>query len=162
MTSYRVIIKKGVSSYHSVVFVRKDSGVKSLDDLRGNVIAFEEPYSTSSYFLPKASLCLQGIKLTPVISLEASVAADQVGYSFTDDDENTLFWVLGKRVIAGAMSSISFEKLAAKKINKLAVVHSTIDVPRHIVSFRGDLDPALISQITNVLVQMISASAKVK
>ena len=42
------------------------------------------------------------------------------------------------------------EKLA----KKFTVVHSTIEVPRHIVSFRGNLDPALILQIKNVLVQM--------
>ncbi len=54
--------KKGVSSYHSVVFVRQDSGITSPNELPGKVIAFEEPYSTGSYFLPKASLSNLGLK----------------------------------------------------------------------------------------------------
>ncbi len=146
--------KKGIGSYHSVVFVRQDSGIKSPDDLRGKVIAFEAPYSTSSYFLPKASLSKLGMKLVEVADPKSRVNAEEIGYSFTDDDENTLFWVLRKRTQAGAMSAASFKKLAARRIKKLSIVYSTLDVPRHIVSFRKDLDPALVTQIKKVLLKM--------
>ncbi len=146
--------KKGIGSYHSIVFARKDSGIKSATDLRGKTIAFEEPFSTSSYFLPKTSLRKLGLKLVAVSDPKTPVDSDHVGYLFSDDDENTLVWVLRKRVQAGAMSFPSFKNLPEKLIKKLTIVHSTIEVPRHIVSFRSDLDPALILRIKDVLLQM--------
>ena len=48
--------KKGVEKYHSTIFVRRGEGIDSLDDLKGKMIAFEDPGSTSAYFLPKAEL----------------------------------------------------------------------------------------------------------
>lgn len=146
--------KKGIDSYFSVVFVREDSGIKSVEDLAGKVVAFEEPFSTSSYFLPKASLNKIGMELVAVSDPKTPVNADQIGYMFSDDDENTLVWVLRKRVQAGAMSYVKFKKLADKQKKKLTIVHSTVEVPRHIVSFRDGLDPALVLQIKNILLQM--------
>jgi phosphonate transport system substrate-binding protein len=122
-------------------------------DLQGKLIAFEEPYSTGSYYLPKASLKSLGmdfIENNPSIILDD----EQIKYKFTGDDINTIVWVLSKRVHAGAMSSNSFNLLAANQRSKLRVIHSTIDVPRHIVSIRNDLDPVLAFKIRNILLQM--------
>ena len=48
--------KGGVPSYTSVIFVRRDSGIDSLDDLVGRSIAFEERSSTSAYLVPRSLL----------------------------------------------------------------------------------------------------------
>jgi phosphonate transport system substrate-binding protein len=45
--------KKGVEQYRSVIFVRADSPYQQIGDLKGQRIAFEEPFSTASYFLGK-------------------------------------------------------------------------------------------------------------
>ncbi|QEN08778.1 phosphate/phosphite/phosphonate ABC transporter substrate-binding protein [Oceanispirochaeta crateris] len=39
-------------SYQSFFFTRKNSGIKSIDDLHGRVVALGDPYSTSSYLIP--------------------------------------------------------------------------------------------------------------
>jgi len=48
--------RDGVSSYTTVFFARRDSGIRSLRDLRGRSVAFQNPYSTSAYYVPAAEL----------------------------------------------------------------------------------------------------------
>jgi len=56
MTPLVMAKRKGSFLYRSFIFVRRDSGIKSLGDLVGRVIAFEDPGSTSAYFLPLAEM----------------------------------------------------------------------------------------------------------
>jgi phosphonate transport system substrate-binding protein len=60
--------RDGASHYHSVFFVRRDSGIRSLDDLRGHSIAFQRPLSTSAYFVPAAELLRRGNTLEMLLS----------------------------------------------------------------------------------------------
>lgn len=48
------------TGYYSIVAVRCDSGYKSLDDLKGKVMAFADPDSTSGYAVPLYNLVQQG------------------------------------------------------------------------------------------------------
>lgn len=52
--------KDGASGYFSVVTVRCDSGYKSLNDLKGKVLAFADPDSTSGYAVPYFNFVKQG------------------------------------------------------------------------------------------------------
>jgi len=58
--------KRGRAEYRSVIFAKKDSNLHRLEDLKGNVLAFEEPFSSSGYLLPKMALAQEGLKLVPV------------------------------------------------------------------------------------------------
>ena len=42
----------GSYGYYSIGFARVDSGIKSLDDMKGKVFAFGDPNSTSGYLIP--------------------------------------------------------------------------------------------------------------
>ena len=55
--------RNGVSHYHTVFFVRRDSGITKLADLRGHGIAFQSIYSTSAYLVPAAELLEAGLPL---------------------------------------------------------------------------------------------------
>jgi len=55
--------KDGSTYYYSVMVVRADSGIKSLDDMKGHSLAFADPNSTSGYLIPSATLKAKGIKL---------------------------------------------------------------------------------------------------
>lgn len=50
----------GSTGYFSVVVVRCDSGYKTIDDLKGKVLAFADPDSTSGYAVPSYNLTQQG------------------------------------------------------------------------------------------------------
>ncbi|RNF34421.1 phosphonate ABC transporter substrate-binding protein [Paracoccus methylarcula] len=55
----------GSSTYHSIGFARKDSGITSLDEMEGKVLAFGDPNSTSGYLIPSVEIPQEGYSLEP-------------------------------------------------------------------------------------------------
>jgi phosphonate transport system substrate-binding protein len=146
--------KRGARDYRSVLFVRADSGVEEMADLRGRMIAFGEPFSTSGYLLPKAALVSSGFRLVNFADAAATVPDDEVGYVFSNDAENTMVWVLKGKVTAGAVNDDYFAALAGQRIGELRVLYRSEAVPRNIVCARGDLDPEVVRAVVGVLLEM--------
>ncbi|WP_159592671.1 phosphonate ABC transporter substrate-binding protein [Chelativorans xinjiangense] len=46
----------GSTGYHSVMVARKDSGIRTLEDLKGKKLGFADPDSTSGYLVPAVTL----------------------------------------------------------------------------------------------------------
>ncbi|WP_265516031.1 phosphonate ABC transporter substrate-binding protein [Nitratireductor luteus] len=46
----------GSTGYHSVMVARKDSGISTLEDLKGKKLGFADPDSTSGYLVPAVTL----------------------------------------------------------------------------------------------------------
>lgn len=55
------INEDGEAGYYSEILVRKDSGIETIEDLKGKTIAFVDPSSTSGYLFPGAYLKEHGI-----------------------------------------------------------------------------------------------------
>ncbi len=55
----------GSSTYHSIGFARADSGVTSMDDLKGKVLGFGDPNSTSGYLVPSVEMPKAGYSVKP-------------------------------------------------------------------------------------------------
>lgn len=147
--------KGRVSEYRSLLLAMKDSGMTHLEDLLGKIIAFEDPGSTSGYFMPKALLLKKGFKLAEKSSFEANVSAKEIGYLFAHGSEkNIINWILLKKVAAGAFNSNDFDKLDEERKEKMFIVAGTEMVPRHLLSVRRDLDPALVNRLREILLSM--------
>jgi len=142
--------KKGRESYHTVFFVHKDSPIQTLQDLKGHLVAFDDPYSTTGYLLPKATMIQAGLTLQNFKSFENKPPPDTVGYLFSNDDENTLFWVFKKRVEAGVIDDDNFNKLGRSQLSSFRIIHRTIDIPRHVVAHHKDLNPHLITPMAHL------------
>jgi phosphonate transport system substrate-binding protein len=146
--------KRGSDTYRSVIFSRRDCGIDSLEDLSGNIIAFGEPFSTSGFLMPKAALTSAGLDLVNYEDPAASVPAQHVGYVFSNDAENTMFWVLKKKVMAGAVNADYFASLAGDRLDELQILHTTEAVPRNVVCVRSNLDPGIVQAIETTLLAM--------
>src|SRR3989338_10328256 len=94
--------KYGEAEYSSVILVKKDSGINTLSDLKGKVIAFDEPHSTSAHILPRMLLAEKKLKLVQVIS-PGGTKPNMVGFVHNHDGESLHLLVTG-RVDAAATS----------------------------------------------------------
>jgi phosphonate transport system substrate-binding protein len=146
--------KKGVEQYHSVIFVHADSEIHSIEDLQGEMIGFEEAFSTSAYYIPKASLQQKGLKLTAKIDRHEPVTNDEIGYVFTGDDKNTVTWVRKQRIAAGAVNNIKFDGLKARFREQLRIIFHSLSVPRQVVSYSKTISPVLARSLTQALLEM--------
>lgn len=146
--------KDGVARYHTIFFARADSGLASLDNLKGKVIAFEEPFSTSGYMLPLAYLLEKGLQPVEKEQTDSTVAEDEVGYVFSTEDQNTVQWVLRKKVAAGVVDDETFLDIPEKTRDALTILLETEKVPRQVAVVRLNMDPALLDAITTILMGM--------
>ena len=53
----------GSTFYYSAMVTRKDSGITSIEQMKGHSLAFADPNSTSGYLIPSATLKAKGIDL---------------------------------------------------------------------------------------------------
>ena len=146
--------QRGKPEYQSFIFTKRNSGVNHLDDLRGKVIVFEDPESTSGYFLPKFFLLRNGFKLSEKSRLDASVAPGEIGYIFASSQEKLVDWVLTNQVAGGAFSDDDYAKLDEKTKADISVLAQTERLPRHLVSVRKDMAPALADRLKAILLAM--------
>lgn len=146
--------KKGVPDYYSVIFTRNDSGIESLKDLKGKKIAFEDPGSTTSYYVPMAMLKKAGLDPIELASPREKPPADGVGYVFAGRDINITAWVYKGLVDAGAYGNSDWENPddcppAFKK--DLKIIHQTKPFPRAMEIIRKGVDPEIKKRIKEIL-----------
>lgn len=144
--------KYGEAEYNGVILVRKNSGIDTLSDLKGRVIAFDEPHSTSAHVLPRMLLAENKIKLVQMIS-PGGTKPDGVGFVYGSDGSSPNLLITG-RVDAAATSYREFEELRPQVRETLKVIGRTRSVPRLLISVRKDLDSNIAKALREVLLNM--------
>ncbi|HET6603993.1 MAG TPA: phosphate/phosphite/phosphonate ABC transporter substrate-binding protein [Xanthomonadaceae bacterium] len=146
--------RNGVSSYHTVFFARRDSGIASLQDLAGRSIAFQNPSSTSAYYAPAAALLAAGLQPEILLSPQDTPSPGTIGYVFARSEGNIATWVHKRLVDAGAFSNLdwaSLDRLPASYSEDLVVFHRTAPFPRGIELVRAGLDPRISERLQSIL-----------
>ena len=146
--------KNGMAEYRSLIFSKKSNATSQLGQLRGKMIAFEDPGSTSGFFLPKVLLLRKGFKLTEKKSPEVKVGPNEIGYVFASTAANVVNLVLSGKVAAGAFSDDDYSTLEAAKKADISILAQSDLFPRHLVSVRKDLDPRVKNRLQDVLLAM--------
>lgn len=146
--------QRGKPEYQSLIFTKRSSGVNRLDDFRGKIMVFEDPESTSGYFLPKFFLLRNGFKLSEKGRLDAAVAPEEIGYVFASSQQKLVDLVLSKQAAGGAFSDDDYDKLEEKTKADISVLAQTERLPRHLVSVRKDMAPALADRLRAILLAM--------
>lgn len=147
--------KDNVRSYHSVVLVRKESPFQKLEDLRGARIAFEDPGSTSGFFLPYVEIMDAGLDMIPDASGKAS--PEHVRYLFGGAEINVVGSLIGGGVDAAAISNLDMDDdkvVTGRFRDELRVLHQTRNVPRSIMLMRSSLPQSIRDDLKTILLDM--------
>ena len=146
--------KGGMAEYRSLIFTKKNGEINRLEDLRGKVLVFESPESTSGHFLPRHFLTRKGFKFIDKSRFNPEALATDIGYLFAGSQEKVVDWVLTKKAAAGAFSDDDYARLDEKKRSDIIILAETERLPRHLVSVRKDFSPALADRLAKILLSM--------
>jgi phosphonate transport system substrate-binding protein len=142
-------VYRGSPVYTGRIFVRKDSGIETLEDLRGKSIAFADPISESGYLYP----------------LDLFV---QAGYLARDEDPQSFFSnvyfaggyqqslqaVINGFVDAAGASQYAELLVTPNQLEELTWIAESAPIPSHVVLARPGLDPSRVEAFKQVMLKL--------
>ncbi len=137
----------GRSDYHSIIITRADSGIETLEDLKGKSFAFVDPASTSGNLIPRKMLIDNGIDPDNDFSM-----------SYYAGTHNAVeYAVANGNVDAGVDSDNSYDRMVEAgeidpEINK--IIYTSEPIPGSPIVVRGDLPTELKQKIQDALIAM--------
>jgi len=138
----------GSSTYYGLIFVRKDSGIRSIKDMQGKRFAFVDRATTAGYLLPLAFFKKHGIEDYQTFFKETY---------FTGTHQSAIYDVLNKKAEIGAAKNTIFYRLAAKDkrlLNELVLLARSPDVPENGLAVRKDIDNTIKLKLKHTLINM--------
>ncbi|MCC4604882.1 phosphate/phosphite/phosphonate ABC transporter substrate-binding protein [Xanthomonas campestris] len=149
----------GVRDFHTVFFVRRDSPIQSLGQLRGHTLALHNASSTSGYLVPMLELMRNGIACDVLLSPDDTQVLGAVGYLMVGSKSNIAAFVHKRLIDAGAFSNLDWDDerhLPPAFKRDFRIVHRSAPVPRAVEMVRTGLDPAVERRLRTVLLQAAS------
>jgi phosphonate transport system substrate-binding protein len=140
----------GNTSYTSRIYVRKESGLKTLEDLRGKTIAFVDPSSTSGYVYPMVMLIEKGL----VQNKDPKTFFKE--FVFSGSHDAGLLALLNGHVDAFASFDQAREQYLKDPAqrDKLIWIAESPPIPEGGICARDGLDPALVAKVRAALLSM--------
>jgi phosphonate transport system substrate-binding protein len=138
----------GTSTYHGLLFVRKDSGIAGVEDMRGKRFAFVDKATTAGYLLPLYYFKTHGVDDPNTLLKETY---------FAGTHEGVIHDVLERKADIGAAKNTMFSLLAnsdPRIFEELSILTRSPDVPENGLCVRADLDESLKNDIRIALLSM--------
>ena len=148
--------RDGAGSYSTVVFVRSDSDIGNLDELRGRSVAFQNTASTSAYVVPAMQLLERGLPLQILLSPMDRPDPRSVGYVFARSELNIATWVHKRLVDAGTISNLDWEnprRIPPSYRRDFRIIDQSPPYPRALEMVRDDLDARIRDRLREVLLE---------
>jgi phosphonate transport system substrate-binding protein len=140
----------GKSSFTSRIYVRKESGIKSLEDLRGKTMAFIDPASSSGYTYPMVLLILRGL----VKDRDPKTFFREVLFAGAHDAGMRA--LLNGHVDALASFDMAREQYLTDPVERERIIYiaETPEIPEAGIAARAGLDPATFAKVREALLQI--------
>jgi phosphonate transport system substrate-binding protein len=140
----------GKSTFTSRIFVRKDTGVRDVEDLRGKTIAFVDPTSSSGYIYPMALLIQRGL----VKNRDPKTFFREAMFAGAHD-------AAMRALLNGHVDAIASFDLAREQYLKdpaererIIFVAETQPIPEAGIAARNGLDPQLFARVRAALISI--------
>jgi phosphonate transport system substrate-binding protein len=145
-----VTVRFGTNFYTGEIIVRADSGITSLDDLKGKTMCWVDPNSTSGYIIPRIMLKANGIDPDKDFAktVEAGSHNNVVAAVYNGDCDAGACY-------SDARSSIEADHADVKDV--VSILATTTEIPNDNVSFAKNVPADVRDQVTQALLD-ISAS----
>jgi len=149
----RIVAKNlwhGKSSFTSRIYVRREAGIKTVEDLRGKTIAFVDPASSSGYIYPMVLLIQRGL----VTNRDPKTFFKEVVFSGAHDA--SMRALLNGHVDAIASFDLAREQYLKEPAERerIIVVVETPAIPEAGIAARDGLDPAMFAKVRAALLQI--------
>ncbi len=137
----------GTSTYYGVMFVRRDSSIRSIREMQGKRLALVDRNTMAGYLLPLAYFKKNGVDYTAYLK----------EFYFAGTHEDAIYDVFDRKADIGAAKSTVLTRLSAEDArvkNDLLILARTPLVPENCLAVRRGLDATLREQLTSVLLNM--------
>lgn len=142
-------VYRGQPSYSGRVFVRKDSGIDTLADLKGRDIAFADPVSESGYLYPLDLFVREGL-------FDGAAGAD--GFFgqkfFAGGYQQAMLAMANGLVDAAGASQYADLYLSPTQQAEVMVLAESEQIPSHAVIARPGLDAGLQARFTETMLRL--------
>jgi phosphonate transport system substrate-binding protein len=143
-------LRRGAATYTARIYVRRDSGLRALEDLRGRRIAFVDPTSTSGYIYPMAMLIRAGLvrDRDPRTFFREAV--------FAGGHDAALTALLHGAVDAAAVFDEAPQRFVRdpSRLAELLMIAESPRIPNDGVCARPGLPPEMLARLTRGLLAM--------
>ena len=144
-----VTVRFGLTTYVGQFNVRADSGIATLQDLKGKVMCWVDPNSTSGYIIPRIQLLANGIDPDKDFSKQVEAGSHN----------NVITQVYNGDCDAGASyadARSSIEKDFPDVKEKVVVLATTTEIPNDTVAYAKDFDAEMRGKINTALLEIAS------
>jgi phosphonate transport system substrate-binding protein len=141
------------STYHAHIFVRKDSQIGNVADMKGKSIGFVDRATTAGYVFPLAYLREHGVRDLDTYFEESY---------FAGSHDATIAAVLDGKVDIGCAKNTIYDLVAARDPRveeELVIVAESPTVPSNGLAIRRDLAPAIRKKLLDALLGMAANPA---
>ena len=142
-------IYRGSPVYRGRIFVRKDSGIVNLEQLRNKTIAFADPISESGYLYPLDVFAQAGL-----IDPEENPMSFFDAVFFAGGYQQAIQAMANGFVDAAGVSQFAELLLTPEQLEKVDWIAESDLIPSHSVVARQDLDPDLLARFTEAMLQL--------
>ena len=140
-------IYNGKSTYVSRIFVRKDSGLTKLEDLRGKNIAFVDPISSSGFMYP--------LDIFRQAGLVTGKPEDYFGkVYFAGGDEQAIRAVYNRFVDAAGVGQFAYRLLRPEERDSVDILAESRPIPSHCLVARKGLDRKIVDKLKKALLAL--------
>ena len=144
----------GKPTYHSCIWVRKDSGFKQLAGMRGKSIAFADQVDMSGHIMPRDTFVRAGL-LSPK-RIEGEFFKQVY---FAGGDEQAMRAMFNGFTDAAGVSQYSINLLRPEERDQVTALANSVESPAHLVMARKGLSDELAQRIKAVLLALDKTNA---